>query len=77
MSNDHYPVNWIIGILKIPFLPILAILEYTRKKRALRLCGSLTNIYIFLKVNLNTVSHNTREQKKDIPKRLQYSIDLY
>lgn len=32
MSNDHYPVNWIIGILKIPFLPILAIIEYTRKK---------------------------------------------
>ena len=36
MSNDHYPVNWIIGILKIPFLPILAIIEYTRKKRALK-----------------------------------------
>ena len=33
MSNDHYPVNWIIGILKIP---ILAIIEYTRKKRALK-----------------------------------------
>lgn len=36
MSNDHYPVNWIISILTIPVLPILVIIEYTRKKRAIR-----------------------------------------
>lgn len=36
MNNDHYPHNWIIGILTIPFLPILIIVEYTRKKRAIK-----------------------------------------